>query len=355
MVKSTRKRKKKIVGAAPGTLLYTGEATGEAVMLETTRFSGSDYRVEHAAWKAGSVPPQPEEGKVTWVNMEGLHDPVALEAVGKAYGIHILTLEDVLNAEHRPKFEDHDDYLSVILPVIRVGEGGDMERQNITLILREGMVVSFWQGGGDFFQPVRERLKNPKRKIRTMGPGFLFYAFVDLVVDHYVAALEEVGERVTLLQEEAFRTGNLADPARLGRFRSELLEVRRRIRPVKELISSMLRSDSDLLEDEVEPFLRDVADHVASVVESLDGSLEMIRNMFDFHLSTSSMKMNEIMKFLTIISTIFIPIGFIAGFYGMNFKAMPELEWEYGYPMAMGAMASVAGGLLAYFRKRRWI
>ena len=196
VVKSTRKRKKKIVvGAAPGTLTYTGEETGAAVLLETTRFSGSDYRVEHATWKAGGVPPQPVEGQVTWVNMEGLHDPAALEAVGKGYGIHVLTLEDVLNAEHRPKFEDNDDYLCVILPVIRIGSTGELERQNITLVLREGLVVSFWQGGGDFFQPVKERLKNPKRKIRSMGPGFLFYALVDLVVDHYVAALEEVGER----------------------------------------------------------------------------------------------------------------------------------------------------------------
>ncbi len=293
---------------------------------------------------------------VRWINVDGLTDPALLEKITEAFGIHPLVLEDVLALEQRPKLEDYGDYLFAVLNMLSISEKtGRTVSEQVSVILGKGLVISVQENPGDVFDQVRERLRSGKGRLRKMGADALAYSLFDAVVDGTFVVLENLSDRVESLQDELVSSPNRETLRSLHDLRSELNFVRRCVWPLRELIGNLERRDSPLVGEALTPYLRDLYDHTIQVLESVENLRETLSGFLDIFLSSLSNRMNEIMKVLTVISTLFIPLTFIAGVYGMNFRNMPELEWRWGYPLVLGGMAGIAAVMLRYFRRKGWI
>ncbi|BBL67736.1 magnesium/cobalt transporter CorA [Methanoculleus chikugoensis] len=291
---------------------------------------------------------------VTWIDVDGVHDTGVIQAVGDAVGIHPLTLEDIANARQRPKIEDYGDYLYVAVRMLAPGDG-EFNSEQVSLVLGRGYVVSFQEQPGDVFERIRERLRAGAGRLRSVGPDYLFHALLDAIVDGYFAKIEELGERVEIVEEEV-----VADPDRgtlqaIYALKRSLIALRRSVWPLREAVAQLERGESPLIDETTLVYFRDVYDHTIEVAETVETYRDMISGTLDVYLSSQSSRMNEIMKVLTVIATIFIPLTFIAGVYGMNFAYMPEISHPWGYPAALASMAAVAAAMLLYFRKKGWI
>jgi magnesium transporter len=265
-------------------------------------------------------------------------------------------MEDVLNTEQRPKLEDYEGYLFVVLK--RLGfdrREGRVSESQVSIVLGAGFVLSFQESGGPLFEPVRQRIRGTRGRLRKLGPDFLLHALIDCVVDEYFGVLEQVGEEIERLEEQILDRPSPVAMRTLHRLKRELIALRRSVWPLREVIGGLDRSDSTLLSPGVELYLRDVYDHTIHVIDTVESYRDTLSGLLDVYLSSLSNRMNEIMKLLTIISTIFIPLTFIAGVYGMNFRHMPELEWRWGYFAVLGGMLAVALALVVFFRRRRWL
>jgi magnesium transporter len=293
---------------------------------------------------------------VRWINVDGLSDPQLLEKLMGAFGIHPLVLEDVMALEQRPKLEDYGEYLFAVLNMLTLDkESGSTVSEQVSVILGKGFVISVQENPGDVFDTVRERLRSGRGRLRKMGSDALAYSLFDAVVDGYFIVLENLSDRVEALEDELVGSPNRETLQSLHGLRSELNFVRRCVWPLRELIGNLERRDSPLLDEALTPYLRDLYDHTVQVLESVESLRETLSGFLDIYLSSLSNRMNEIMKVLTVISTLFIPLTFIAGVYGMNFRTMPELEWPWGYPLVLGAMAGIAAVMLRYFRRKGWV
>jgi magnesium transporter len=342
-------------GLPPGTLMYTGRKKVDAVTIDIMDYDESAVREVSASSVEESVPFKGEP-TVTWLNVTGLHDVSVVEKIGEVFGLHPLVLEDILSTGQRPKHEDFGDYSFFVLTTLhRDKEGGDILTEQISLILGRGYVVSFQEIPGDPFDHVRERIRAGHGRIRRAGSDYLTYALIDAIVDNYFVVLEGLGDDIEELGETVIGHPTPDTLNRIQTLKRELSHLRRSIWPLREVVSAFQRAESALLSESTEIYLRDVYDHSIQVVETIEAFRDMVSGMFDTYLSSVSNRMNDVMKVLTIIATIFIPITFVAGVYGMNFRRMPELEWPWAYPAALGVMLAIAVFMIFYFKRKRWL
>ena len=293
---------------------------------------------------------------VTWLDIDGVHQAEILEAVGAQVNLHPLVIEDIHNTYQRPKVEDYEEYLYIVLKMISWDEDSkEILGEQVSLILGQNYVLSFKEDPGDIFDPIRQRLREGKGRIRKMGADYLAYALLDQVVDHYFLVLENLGEQIEDLEEELVTNPDASTLQTIHHLKRELIFLRKSVWPLREAISSLERGESPLFQSETLVYLRDVYDHTIQVIDTIETFRDMVSGMLDIYLSSISNRMNEVMKVLTIIATIFIPLTFIAGVYGMNFVNMPELQWPGGYFMVWGVMIVIFIGMLIFFKRKKWL
>jgi magnesium transporter len=294
-----------------------------------------------------------------WIDVQGLADLELIRGLGERYGLHPLTVADVVHVHQRPKLENHENHLFIVLRLPHREDA--LLTEQLSIVLGPDFVLTFQEYPGDCFDPVRERLRRPASALRERGVDYLTYALIDALVDSYFPILEGYGELIEALEEEVIARPEPARVLRIQRLRRELLEIRRALWPQRDVLSALMREDTPCIAPGTRVFLRDCADHTAQLLDMVEIHREVTSGLLDLHLSSLSTRMNEVMKVLTIIATIFIPLGFIAGLYGMNFDPqispfnMPELDWRFGYPFALALMLAVALGMLAYFWRKGWI
>lgn len=355
MAKLIKKRSKK-AGLPPGTLVHIGEkGVGEP---KVTLIDYDEANFEEREVKAAEECfPFKEKPTVTWINVEGVHQIEVIEKLGHCFGLHPLVLEDILNTDQRPKMEVYGDYIYIVLKMLYEGDGNrPVEAEQVSLILGSNFVISFQEGKeGDVFNPVRERVRTGKGLIRKMGPDYLAYSLLDTIVDNYFLILEKLAEKVELLEEELVANPTTKTLHQIQKFKNEMIFVRRAVWPLREVVSGLGRKESPLVKETTEIYLRDVYDHTVQVMDTIEIYREMLSGMLDIYLSSVSNRLNSVMKVLTIIATIFMPLTFIAGIYGMNFKYLPELEWRWGYLAVWLVFVAVGVSMLIYFRKRKWL
>ena len=354
MPKSFRRMARK-VGMPPGSLVYTGEKGHLPATISITRYNENNI-VERQLDAFNECQLVGDPGEVTWINVNGISKVKDLENVGECFKIHPLVLEDILELGQRPKVEDYDDYLYIVLNSIRpVGEGEELVAEEISLVLGPHYVLSFYEGDSDLFAPVRERLLKAKGRIRKMGADFLAYSIIDLVVDNYFVVLEKFGDQMESLEDEVVANPSPRTLRDVHQFKNDMIMLRKSLWPLREVIARLERRESPLISEALGNYFRDVYDHTIIAIDTVETYRDILSGMLDIYLSSMSNRLNSIMKVLTIIATIFMPLTFITSLYGMNFKHMPELQWEYGYFMVLGAIVVIAITMLEYFRRKQWI
>ncbi|MBK5100351.1 MAG: magnesium/cobalt transporter CorA [Desulfobacteraceae bacterium] len=354
MAKLSKKRSEK-TGLPPGTLVHIGEKKAEKVNISLIDYDETQFQHQESVTVEEAVPFK-EKPTVTWLTVTGLHEVKIVEEIGKAFNIHPLLLEDIVHTGQRPKLEDFGDYLFFVLKMLTYDEDtSEVLAEQVSLILGPHFVISFQENEGDVFNPVRERIRNSKGRIRKLGSDYLAYALIDAIVDNYFVILEHFGEKIEVLQEEVLSQPGPDTLQLIQATKRDMIFLRKSVWPLREAISVLYRGESSLITDGVIPYLRDVYDHTIQVIDSIETSRDMISGTLDVYLSSVSNKMNEVMKVLTIIATIFIPITFIAGVFGMNFKYMPELEWRWAYPIVWLVMLTAGISMLIGFRRRKWL
>jgi len=343
------------VGLPPGALVYTGEKRDEESKVTTIEYGEAIFEEQTANLFAGDFP---SEGKttVTWINTVGLQRVENLERLGKRFRIHNLILEDILNTEPRPKVEDLDDYVYLRIKTLRYDrEKNEVGVEQVSLVLGENYVLSFQDSESDVFAPILERLRSGKGRLRRMGADYLAYSLMDTIIDNYFVVVEKVGDRIEMLEEELTGAPTPQTLHSIHQLRREVIILRRAIWPLREIIAVLDRGESRLIRDTTTIYLRDLYDHTVQLIDTLETLREMLTSSLDLYLSSVSNRLNNVMKVLTIIATIFMPLTFIAGIYGMNFHYMPELEWRWGYPASLLLMLAIALSMLAGFRVKKWL
>jgi magnesium transporter len=293
---------------------------------------------------------------VTWINVTGLHDVQLIESIGQSFNIHPLVLEDIANTHHRPKIEPMAEYVFAVMKILAWDEQyGRLQTEQISLVLGSHYVLTFRESDTTLFQPIMDRLQNKRGKLRRYGADYLAYSIMDLVVDHYFLVLEEISAVIEDLEEQVI-TGPAPDQLEsIQQMKKTLLTLHRIIGPTRELIMRLQREAEELLSEAVIPFIGDLHDHIQQVHDNLDIYNSLVLGISDLYYSALSHKMNEVMKVLTVIATIFIPLSFVVGLYGMNFEYMPELKWPWGYPTVLGVIVLIVASMLYYFRRKKWL
>ncbi len=354
MTKMMKKRSRKS-GLPPGTLVHIGEKKADEIKITVMDYDEAGCREERFA-SIESCFVFRNKPSVTWINVEGLHNVENIQKLGDCYGFHPLVMEDILNTDQRPKMEDFEEYVYIVLKMLHDGTAMQTVAEQISLILGSNFVISFQEGlEGDVFNPIRERIRAGKGRIRTMGADYLAYSLIDAIVDNYFVILEKQGDRIESLEEELVQNPAARTLSEFHDLKREMIFLRKAVWPLREVINSLQRGESPLIKDSTRIYLRDVYDHTIQVIDGIETSRDVLSGMLDIYLSSMSNRMNEIMKFLTIIGTIFIPLTFIAGVYGMNFEFMPELKWRWGYFGLWAVMSGIAVFMLLYFRKKKWL
>jgi len=354
MIRKPSKKTSMKAGLPPGTLVHIGEKKAEAVKIRLLRYSEDRFE-ERELTSIDEGMPLCDKPGVNWIHVMGIHDVTIVRQIGTAFGMHSLLLEDVLHTHQRPKLEDFGDYLFMVLKSLHYDQAkNDILVEQVSLILGSNFVVSFQESDQDMFNPVRERIRGAKGRIRRMQSDYLVYALADTIVDHYFPILELLGERTESLQEDVLAHPTPETLEAIQKIRREMILVRRSVWPLREAVSHLERIQSPLVSDKVHLYLRDIYDHTVQVIENVESLRDIVSAVFDLYLSSLSNRMNRVMKVLTIIATVFIPPTFIAGVYGMNFKHMPELDWPWAYPASLLLMFAVGIAMLvALIRKDR--
>ncbi|MCA9572858.1 MAG: magnesium/cobalt transporter CorA [Myxococcales bacterium] len=358
MARPRRTRRKKAAGVSkrglpPGVPVYTGEARDTPVSVHMLDYTGdalteaSDPTLERLA---ACVRPD----TVTWIDLDGVHQVDRIQEVAATFTLHPLWVEDLLNPSSRPKAEWLDDRLFVLIRVLSP-KGEDFEVEQIALVMGPGFVLSFQERPGDVWEPVRTRIRERLGRIRDRGADYLLHALMDVVVDGYLAVLQGIETRVDTLEDSALQPRAASDLLeQVTALKSDLAVVRSAVWPLREAVSALVAGEGSLVEARTVPYFRDIADHLAMLVDGVDSGRERLLTIVDLHLAQTSHQLNEVMRVLTVVSTVFIPLSFIVGLYGMNFDHMPELHYNWGYPAVLGLMAVVAGSMLAFFRRNGW-
>jgi magnesium transporter len=349
------KKSSQKAGLPPGSPVHVGERKAEEVKITLIDYDQTNYEEREIETIEESLPFK-ETPTVTWINIDGLHEVNIIEKIGGHFGLHPLVQEDIVHTGQRPKFENLDEHIFVILKMFHYREDVDeVEAEQVSIILGSNFVISFQEQEGDTFNFVRDRLRKSKGRIRRMGPDYLAYALIDSIVDNYFSLLERYGEKIEVLEEELTANPSIETLNTIHHFKKEIMLLRRSVWPLREVIGGLQREESSLIGDAIMVFIRDLYDHTIQVIDSIDTLQEILSGLQDLYLSSVSNKMNEVMKVLTIFASIFIPLTFMAGIYGMNFEFMPELKVRWAYPALWVAMITVALGLLTFFRRRKWL
>jgi magnesium transporter len=355
MRRLTKSRSAK-AGLPPGTFVHIGERKAEQVRITVMEYDEAQFREQQLA-TIEAYTPAAEPSIVTWINVDGLHQAEVLEALGERCGLHPLVVEDILNTDQRPKLEDYDDYLFIVLKSLyhAGGDSAELEIEQISLVLGSNYVLSFQERAGDEFEPIRERIRSSKGRVRKLGADYLAYSLIDAIVDQYFVVLEQIGERIEFMEEELVTSPTTETLHVIHEMKQELVFMRKSIWPLREVIGRLERAEPPLIQETTGIYLRDVYDHSIQIIDSVETFRDIVSGMLDIYLSSISNRMNEVMKVLTVIATIFIPLTFIVGVYGMNFHYMPELQWHWGYFTVWGVMIAIAIMMILYFRRRRWL
>lgn len=350
------KKRSRKAGLPPGSLIHIGDKKKEEVKITVIDYDEGNLQ-EKVITEIQECFTFKDKPTVTWINVDGIHKVEIPEKLGECYGFHPLIIEDILNSDQRPKMEDFGGYIYIVLKMLNLdSRTNSIISEQISLILGPNFVISFQEGHeGDVFNPVRERLRTGKGKIRKMGADYLAYSLIDSIVDNYFIILEKLGEKIESLEERLVTNpaGNVL--REIHNLKREMLFLRKSVWPLREVISTMAKGESSLIHPSTGIYLRDIYDHTIHVIDTIETFRDMVSGMLDIYLSSISNRMNAVMKVLTIIATIFMPLTFLAGVYGMNFKYMPELEWKLGYPMIVLVMLIVALIMLFFFRKKKWL
>jgi magnesium transporter len=354
MTEIMKKRSDKI-GLPPGTLVHIGEKSARDFRINVIDY-GHDQFVEKQMSTLEECISFDDPDLISWVDVEGLHEVDLIQQLGECQGFNPLMLEDIVNTDQRPKLEDFDEYLYIVLKMLNESGNDGIAVEQVSLVVGTNFVISFQEGlDGDPFGPVRERLRGGKGKIRAMGADYLAYALIDAVVDGYFGVLERVGERIEDLEEEVVMTPEPETVRRIHHLKREMIVLRKALWPLREVIGAMERRESPLISEPVTIYLRDVYDHTIQAIDAVEAYRDILSGLLDIYLSSLSNRMNEIMKFLTIIGTIFMPLTFIAGIYGMNFQNIPEYHWKWGYQICLLVMLAIVGAMVFYFKRRKWL
>ena len=354
MLRLFRKTPRK-VGLPPGTLVQVEEKKAEKVRISLIDYDEAQFQEKEAATIEECFPFK-DKPTVTWINIDGIYQTDILEKIGAHFGIHPLVLEDIMNPGQRPKIEDFEDYIYVIAKMIYFDEkDNEIKSEQLSIILGPNFVISFQEKEGDIFNPIRDRIRKARGRIRKMKADYLAYTLLDTIVDHYFIVLEKLGEKIEGMEEELVTKPTPETLQSIHILKRELIFLRKSIWPLREVVNVLERGESSLIAESTGIYLRDVYDHTIQVVDTIETFRDMVSGMLDIYLSSISNKMNEVMKVLTIIATIFIPLTFVAGLYGMNFKYIPELEWRWGYFAALFVMVIIGFGMVMYFRNKKWL
>ena len=351
-MKLVQKRSKK-TGLPPGTLVHIGERKPDKVTVTVFRYSGASCEEFQLEQPVQLSPPADES--VVWINVSGVHKVEVVETLGKQFSLHPLMLEDVTNTDQRPKLDDYETYFFLVIKMLSLTERKEIAVEQVSLVLGRNYVISFQENGTDVFQPVRERLRGGKGRLRQSGADYLLYALVDAIVDQYFAVLESMGEKIEAVQQAVVDDPKPETLNDIHGLKRQLLFLRRAVWPLRDVMNNLSRSDCPFLQQPTKVFFRDVYDHVVQIVDTIETLREMVSASLDIYLSSVSYRLNAVMRVLTVITTIFMPLSFIASIYGMNFEYMPELRSRWGYPLVLAVMAAVGVGMLVLFRNKRWL
>lgn len=336
-------------------MVHLGERQEGSTRISYISFS--DSSLTEGELKGGRIviPELPENG-LLWIDTDRIHELESIRSLGESFSLHPLVLEDIVSSVQRPKVEDYGSYLFVVVKLLSPLPGGDFRSEQVSFLLGSNYLLTFQEGGnGDNFQLVKERIRSGKGKIRSLGADYLLYTLLDMVVDRYFTVLEGFGELMVDLEEEVALHPDPSTLLKLNELKKELIYLRKSVWPLREVLSFLERDDTELVKDSTRLFLRDVHDHTVQTIDTVETFRDLLSGMLDLYLSSISNRTNEIMKFLTIIGTIFLPLTFIVGLYGMNFRNMPELEWHYGYFAVLAFMSLISIGMIVYFRHKRWL
>ena len=349
------KNREAVKGLSPGAVVFVGQQKMETPRLRVIDYTPSELTESElesiasgAAYKATNT--------VTWINIDGLHDMDLMREVGKAFDLHPLLLEDILNTGQRPKLEEFDPHLFMVLKMIRLDKETDrIFAEQLSLVVGPTYLLTFQEQVGDVFEPVRERIRKQKGRIRISGVDYLTYALLDTVVDNYIHIIERLGEQIEDIEEEILANPDPSVMERINDLKREMNYLRKSIRPAREAILQLSKLDCDLIQEQNVPFLKDLLDLVTQATEAIDTYRDMLSDHLNIYNSAVSNRLNDIMKVLTIFAAIFIPLTFIAGIYGTNFEYLPELHYKYSYFIFWGVMLTVAFSMLLFFRKKKWL
>lgn len=351
------RRRGKKPGAAPGTMVHTGEKRVEKARITLIRYGADDFesREIERTEIAGCFPP-PDAGRVTWLNVDGLHDTELLHELGERAGLHPLIVEDIVSVGQRPKQEEYENNHFVVLRMLRYEETNhQVEEEQLSIVVGPDYVLSFQEAPGDSFDPVRDRLRLARGQIRSRGADYLAYALMDAVVDQYFVVVEKIGDRIEDLEQDVIVDPRQATASAIHHLKNELLVMRRAVWPLRDLFNALLRDDSPLFTELTRVYLRDAYDHAVQVIDNTETMRDLTAGLLDMYLSSVSNRMNETMKVLTLIATMFIPLTFLVGVYGMNFEFMPELHWAWAYPVLWIVMIGLAVTMFIWFRRKSWL
>jgi magnesium transporter len=343
-------------GMPPGSLVHVGDVQEADTRITLVDYSKDDVE-ELTIQSVDEILKYKDSDTVTWVIIEGLTNVAIVENIGTNFGIHQLVLEDILNTHQRPKFEEHDDYLYVVLKSLRSEDSQfTVAYEQISLLILENFVFVFKEKTDDLFQPVQQRIRTSKGRLRSLGSDYLTYVLLDTIVDQFFILIDSLDDAIITLEDDLLTS----EPTQytlntIQRLKREIVTIRRYISPIRDLMAGLLRSETGLIHENTHIYLRDVSDHAIRVIESIESYREILSGLLEIYISSISNKMNEVMKVLTVFASIFIPLTFLAGIYGMNFEYMPELKWKLAYPALWIAFITIPVILLVYFKKKRWL
>lgn len=341
-------------GLPPGTLIHIGEKKTEYIRIRVMDYNENNLE-EREVEKIDDCFPYKDNENISWINIDGLHDVDIIKKAGEYFNLHPLVMEDIVHTDQRPKIEGYDDYIFIILKMLSFDDKtGSVDYEQFSLVLGENYLLSFQEKFGDVFDLVRERLRKKSGRIRQRKSDYLMYALLDAVVDNYFYVLDKISTRIETCEDEFMESPDEETLQEIHNLKKELTFLRRSVWPLREMINRVDKIESNLIDDQTHIYFRDVLDHTVRAIDIIETFREMVSNLTDTYNANISNRMNEVMKVLTIIATLFIPLTFLAGIYGMNFKYMPELEWEWSYPSLLGLMAVIIVLMFIWFKRKRF-
>ena len=342
-------------GLPPGTVVHVGNKSDAPVKLMVMHFD-EEHFVEYETSDIEACLKSIQQPGVTWLNVAGLHDPDLIETLGERLTLHPLVLEDIANTSQRPKVEDYEEFFFIVLKMLEYEQTeGQVQVEQVSLVLGENYLLSFQEDESDVFDSVRTRLRNGAGRLRKLGPDYLAYSLIDAVIDNYFIILEQVGDEIEAIEEQVSSHPEQRPLPEIYRLKREMIALRRAVWPLREVIAALQHSESPLIQPGTVIYLRDVYDHTIQIMDTVESMRDLLSGMLDVYLSVLSNHMNEIMKVLTVFSTIFIPLTFLAGVYGMNFRHFPEIDWPFGYAFFWLMCGAVVILMLLYYRRKRWL